>query len=177
MCCAIILQDHSNGNMFIQSLRHGCAAPPPFATREAYCWWEQTVCCSLCWRRLEFVAGFQQRELPRSTHIKGPLVQRGLAPRSGDWGIVSTIILQDHSNGNMFIQHGCAAPPPFTQGRLFFGEGLQYAISFCIRGDFGLCCVEVPFHGKTKKVPLLCGSGTFFYQYQYSKYVEMPSSV
>ena len=96
--------------------------------------------------------------------LKGPLVQRGLAPRSGDWGIVSTIILQDHSNGNMFIQslrHGCAAPPPFTQGRLLIGGGKRCSISLCIRGDFGLCCVEVPLYGKTKKVPLLCGSGLF----------------
>ena len=50
---------------------------------------------------------------------------------------------------------------PFCWGRLFFGEGLQYAISFCIRGDFDLCCMEVPLPGKTKKVPLLCGSGLF----------------
>ena len=32
-CPAIILQDHQIGSMFIQFLRHGCAAPPPFAQR------------------------------------------------------------------------------------------------------------------------------------------------
>ena len=132
-CYSIILQDHQIGSMFIQSpRRHRCAwPPPPFAQGGLM---KEVEACGVlppfAGGRLGLgsIVGLLVLEVAwrtsgvcrkASTHMKRPPCAKGaVAKRLRD---CYTIILRDHQIGSMCrqsLRHGCAVPPPFTQGGL-----------------------------------------------------------